>query len=142
MSALRNELKKSNPYYISKYRRLEAKYFALQYEEMSQEYNDISLQMRAANTTNTRVDGGEVDDDTSYRADKLMRLSERMGMIEFACRNSNDDETVQFLIFEAITKGIGYQTMNAKYVIPCSRDEYYNSLHKAYYLISYNLHTF
>ena len=124
MKNVRTKLAKSNPYYISDYRRKELKYFCLQYKEKASYINSIEIGKGQT----------EWDDPTGEAAVKRVIYERDIKLIIETAKISGG-EIWQYL-FKAVTEDLSYVNLSTKYYIPCSRDYYYERYHKFWYLLS------
>lgn len=127
---LRTNLSKNNPYYISKHRRLELVHFCLQYPEWKAYLNNIRIPRET----------DEFADPTSSEAIKRIIFQRNIDLVEQTCKLSGG-EIWQYL-FRSVTLGESYVLLSTKYDIPCSRDYFYDRLHKFYFLLSQKEHMF
>ena len=125
---VREDLAKSNPYYISKFRRKELKYFCLQYYEWKKYLLSFEL----------RTGEDEWDDPTGDEAVERTLAKEKMTLVEKISINAGED--IKDYILIAVTQDLSYADMQKKYIIPCGRDYFYDRLHKFYYLLSQEKH--
>ena len=127
---MREDLKPNNPHYISTYRRKELKYFCLQYYEWKKEvlsYKQTHVQ-------------DEWTDDTGDTAIEHVQSKKKMELVEEISKKAGGD--ISDYIFKSVTENLSYADMRAKYYIPCGRDYFYERLHKFYFLLSQEKHTF
>lgn len=127
---LRTTLAKSNPYYISKHRRLELTHFCLQYPEWEEYLTRIDIS----------GDQSEWSDPTCEEAIKRMELKSYIELIETCCHMAGND--IYEYLFRSVTKGESYTFLSTKLNIPCSRDYFYDRQHKFFYILSQKKHMF
>lgn len=105
----RTSVVKSSPYYVSKYRQLELKYFVMQYDEKKKAMSDIRLRFG--------------NDPTGEEGLYLASLSEDVSMISDI---ATELDTKGYLL-EGVTKNLSYDVLTARHgVLPYSRRVYYN----------------
>lgn len=127
---LRTGLSKSNPFYISKHRRLELTHFCLQYPEWENYLTNIKL----AGICN------EWSDPTSDEAIKRFIFASQMKLVEDCCLIAAPDIYKYMLI--AVTKGKSFANLSTMYDMPCGRDYFYERYHKFFYILSQKKHMF
>lgn len=127
---LRTNLKKSNPYYISKHRRLELTHLCLQYPEWKAYLASIKFE----GTTD------EWSDPTSEEAIKRLIFSRKIDLIEDCVRIAGPD--IYEYLLRSITTGETYVTLSTKYQIPCSKSYFYDRYHNFFYILSQKEHMY
>jgi len=121
-TVIRNEVSKSNPYYLPKHRYLELKHFCLQYPDWRKEYGAIIF---------------EKDDDfdpTGKKAVRLKMLTDRMAMVEETAKEV-DPVLAEYLFF-AVTGDKSYTYLRTAMNIPCGKNLYYDLYRKFWWLLS------
>lgn len=136
--ATKGTLSKKNKYYISKYRYYELKYHCLQYDEWVKEIADLDFSIRSKHFENDRVDGGETGDPTFLLVEKRQQYSYLIDEIYTVLLYL--PEELREPIKDAVTHGLGWGVIQARYGLYCTRDEYYDAYHKFFYILSQNLH--
>lgn len=126
---LRTNLKKSNPYYISKHRRLELTHFCLQYPEWVEYLANIPVPK----------DTDEFADPTSEEAIKRIIFKKNINLVIETSKIAGGE--IHEYLFKAVAYGYSYTLLSTKYCIPCSRDYFYERLHRFFYLLSLKLHS-
>ena len=125
---VRTKVSPKSDYYISKMRRMELKYFCLQYDEWK--------------TYMSWIDGrGGTDewaDPTSEEAIKRIIFARNIQIIDKSCELAGGD--IARFLKVAVTKDVSYVELKTKYEIPCGRDYFYDRYHKFWFLLSRNLH--
>lgn len=132
--ATKGVLSMKNQYYIPKYRYYELKYRCLQYNEWLEKYNDICGKLSTNVFTNDKVDGGETRDITYELMIESGKYKMHMDTIKHALLVVHP--TLQTPIFDAVTNGLGWTVIQAKYELSCPRDEYYEAYHHFFYRLS------
>ena len=124
-------LSMKSKYYIPKYRYYELKYRCLQYNSWLEEYNCMCGLLASKIFENDRVDGGENSNRTYECAVKRVEYWNNMNEIKKALLYLPFD--LQTPIFAAVTEGLGWQVIQARYSLVCTRDEYYKAYHQFFY---------
>ena len=125
---LRTNLKRSNPYYISKHRRLELVHFCLQYPEWKEYLSSIGRR----GTTD------EFSDPTGEEAIRRVLYSRNIDIVERCCKASGPD--IYEYLLRSVTLGESYVLLATKYSIPCSKDYFYSRFHKFWFILSQEKH--
>ena len=116
-------------YYISKNRRLELKYFCLQYLEWKRDLRyDISGGLIKVNAD------GEMLDKTAEDAIHNDILLKKIKLVEDVCREAGG-ELYPWLL-EAVTTGCSYGRLRTVKGIPCGKNYYYDIFHRFWFLMS------
>lgn len=123
-------LSKKNPYYISKFKRLELKYFCLQYPEWKKYLSSIGK----------RGTSDEFSDPTGEEAVRRVLYSRNIETIEVAARIAGAD-IYEYLLL-SVTEDVSFPTLKTKYDIPCGADLFYNRYHKFWFILSQKEHMF
>ena len=128
MSDIRPELSKKNPYYISKYRYLELKYFCLQYKEFKDEYQDCIRKVSEGR--------GQVDyaDPTGKAAIKRDQLLCKIKSIEDSAILAGEDLAGYILM--SVTNDLTYSNLRLMHDIPCGKNLFYDKRHKFFWILS------
>lgn len=124
------ELSKKNPYYLPKYRYLEMKNFAMQYEYWKEELHAIDI-----------LGTAKIEKIDSDIADPVWELYQRremylrnMHMVEDAADAT--DPVLGYFVFLTATKACTYDNLRLMHNIPCCRGVYYEHLRRFYFLLS------
>lgn len=128
--AAKKTLSKKNPYYISKYRKLELKYFCLQYPEWKQALSNLSF---IAPRPDILVDHDPLDP-VSMISDKREPYVRRITLVEEAANET--DSMLGAYILRCAAYGLSYEHVRTKYNIPCNRRDFYNLYRKFFYILS------
>lgn len=134
-TVIRPEITEKSKYWISKHRFYELRHFCMQYQEWQREASLI-ISTASANVS-TPVTGKRnswVDSLTEEQAMRLEELDSKMELVRSTAYVA--DPILGEYIFEGVTTGKSYASMNAKYDIPCSKDYYYDRFRKFFYLLS------
>lgn len=127
------DISTKNPYYISKERYYELKHFCLQYLEWKRRYYDISYYGKDS-AVREHIPISGITRPVERIADELLYFKERMALIEDAAERT--DDILGRRILEAVTQNLSYDTLNAREVVPCCRDIWYDLYRKFFYLLS------
>lgn len=123
-------LSKKNPYYIPKFKRLELKYFCLQYPEWKKFLASIGK----------RGTSDEFSDPTGEEAVRRVLYSRNVETIEVAAKIAGAD-IYEYLLL-SVTEDVSFPTLKTKYDIPCGADLFYNRYHKFWFILSQKEHMF
>lgn len=129
---IRPELSKNNPYYISKERYYELKHFCLQYHEWKKIHENIvfvssSTLVKPGTKFECKVSPIE------HKVEVLSKYWQKMKLVEQTCLVA--DPGYSYYIFKAVTEGISYDKLVARYDLGCSKDYYYNVYRKFFWLL-------
>ena len=124
------EMSKKNPYYISKNRKWELKYFCKQYREWKKALNDISF---FTIPPEVKVTTSDLNSMAEKVAEKRDYYNERIGLIETCAKEANPD--ISKWIILAVTEDKNYESLRMVYNIPCHRAVYYTSLQRFFYIL-------
>lgn len=127
---VRTKLSKKSPYYISKNRRLELKYFCLQYKEWKEYLKDYYLRYGTSEFSDPTAEEAMLRTIYIYNIDLVTQISKIAG-----------GEISEYL-FKAVTEDLSFVNLKTSLNIPCSKDYYYERYHKFWYLLSQKEHTF
>lgn len=129
-TVIRSEISKNSPYYISKHRYYELKHFCLQYYEWKKEYDRISFlpPMRRSEIRST-----DPSDPTSRLASIRATYSENMKLVKDVCHDA--DAEIEKWLFQAVTEGKSYETINASSRIPCGKNYFYDRYRRVFWLL-------
>ena len=128
------ELSRRNKYWIDKHRYYELKHFCLQYPLWKKAYTELCTAMRKNPDANAYIHGSDVVDSTSDIASARVYFSSRMGLVQSIAMEA--DAEIGSYIFEAVTKGLSFDTLQTVYEIPCGKDLYYDRYRKFFWLLS------
>ena len=131
-TVIRAEISKGNPYYISKNRYYELKYFCLQYKEFKQKYNDLCNYVEPGWLIKINKD------QNYYREDPMATVRERylnkIKAIEDCARNL--DPVLGQYVFLGVTNGVTYGYLKMHNNIPCCKDTYYKLYRKFFWVLN------
>ena len=133
-TVIRAEISEKNKYYIDKHRYYELKHFCLQYNEWKKAYANCNESIIFASDFE-KIPGSNIPSDlTAKYAMRKAVYGERIKMIELAAKEA-DDFLYSYLL-KAVTEGLAYTHLKARYDIPCGRDMYYDRYRKFFWLLS------
>ena len=126
------ELSENNKYYISKHRYYELLHFCRQYDEYQLEKTRLldTYVRPSLKPSPYAVPNG---DHTEKWAMKLADVDDKIQMIE-ECAIQADEELSSYILM-AVSGGIGYDIINARYGVPCSRNTFYDRYRKFFWLL-------
>lgn len=134
MNKMRPELSKKNPYWISRYRYYELRYFCMQYNEWRQKYNELQMCMSPGRAMFNNDNSNNISDKTASVAIQMAELRRKMELVEQSCIEA--DSELHSYIFQGVTRGYGYTYLQTVLGIPCTKDAYYDKYHKFFYILS------
>ena len=129
---IRPEISSKNPYWIEKHRYYELKHFCLQYPIWKEIRNSLTGLRR--NSIDFAIKSSDISDPTSKTVEDILYYSERIEMVEKAAKET--DNVIGYYILKGVTEGLSYEVMNAKEVLPCSKDAYYELYRKFFWILS------
>lgn len=130
---IRSELSKNNPYYIPKERYYELKYHCLQYNDWKKKRADYINSIGPMSSALRPVRGSSITDPVTRMAMVIAYYDELITEVEQCCKDAEPE--IQYYILEGVTKGMSYDTLLARYEIPCGKDMYYDRYRRFFYLL-------
>lgn len=116
---------------------LTAKYFALQYNELIQEYKDLDNFLHAS-ASDGLPHGSEVGQPTERMAVRMAELRDKIEKIESTAMEA--DPVIAKYILKAVTNdNVTFKQLQTLMDIPCGRDLYYEKRRKYYYLLAHKI---
>lgn len=132
MGKLKSELSETNEYWIHRHRYNELKYFCMQYPIWKDFY--ARLAGLKARKEKTAPDSNHyVSDPTADLAEKMIYFSDKMEMVEQAAQKT--DDVLGTYVMKGAVYGFSYDTLNARYNVPCSRGMYYEYYRKFFWIL-------
>mgnify|MGYP007122035188 CR=1 FL=1 len=129
---MRTSVSVNSKYYISKHRFLELRHFCLQYREWKKAILEpIKATRRPLNAPVSH--SNKVYDETSMLASKRAEMGLYLQMVERTCYEA--DSVIGKWILIGVTEGASFDTLKAKYEIPCERNMYYDRFRKFFWLL-------
>lgn len=128
---IRPEITTKSNYWISKHRYYELKHFCLQYIEWKVEYAELD-----------GMEGGDMIRDTKstnignpveHVVDRRLYLSNRIDMIECVALEAGSE--LNTYVLKAVTEGLSYDILKARFNIPCCRNVYYDIYRRFFWLL-------
>lgn len=126
----RKNLSSKNKYKISKHRMMELRHFCFQYPDWKKEYLYFSYYPKASEE---EIKGTDTTDPTFNLAEKRLRLSKKMEIVEQAVSEVAPDFFEAFLY--GVTNDISYEAIKYRYDIPLSKASYYRYYRKFFYIL-------
>lgn len=131
----RPELSEKNPYYISRHRYYELLHFCRQYNdylaEKAEIYNNCVRPILGKEYHGNNIFPNDL---TGKWAIKLADVDDKIKLIEQTAIDA--DEDLSGYILMAVTSGLGYDAINARYGIPCSRNTFYDRYRKFFWILN------
>lgn len=130
-TAIRPELSKNNPYYISRNRYYELKHFCLQYNEWKNALKDISQTL-----SNGIIELKHDDNDPPNPVERIIFLREK-----YICRIEMVDKVVSEFGYlseglkKALTEGVSYEKLKIFGLAPCCKEVWYAAYHKCFWIL-------
>lgn len=135
---MKNDISKKNKYWISKERYLELVHFCLQYPEWISERIYVAFNPVRTSLTMSEVKQKPVVDDlTMEQLTTLAILDQNIAMVEVVANEA--DPTLFPYIMQSITRGLSYESINAFERVPCSRNVFYDTRRKFFWLLDRRL---
>ena len=119
---------KLNEFGISLLAYRELKYFCLQYEEKKMEISSL-LGCKGVSYDKSSVQGG-VSDPTGYTAQRIIKLSNDIELIENTIKEVGED--IYSYLLANIAHNTPYETLN----VPCGRRQFFETRRKFFYLLN------
>ena len=130
---IRPEVSEKNKYYISKHRYYELLHFCRQYDEYQLEKKRLlDTYIRPVLLSDSKAYLTNVDH-TEKWAIKIADIDDKIQLIE-ECAIEADEDLSSYILM-AVSGGIGYDIINARYGIPCSRNTFYDRYRKFFWLL-------
>ena len=131
---IRPELSKKNPYWIERHRYYELKHFCMQYPIWKESYRSLlGLRARSNDLAAIRTHG-HIANPTEKIGIAIAYYSDRIDMIHNVALQTSD-ELADYLVY-GITEGISYDTVRARYNIPCGKEMYYELYRKFFWILN------
>lgn len=122
--ATQSTLSKKNPYWIPKNRYYELKYFCLQYWEWQRR----RAQLDGLATRENR-------EPTEEEAFERAELDDKIKMVMRCIDSVTFDKELYGALLKGVTKGLSYDTMAVRNVLPVGRECYYVLYRKFFWLL-------
>ena len=133
---IRNDISKTNPYYIPKHEYLMTRHFAMQYNDWKKEKAEIETRIAYGFRTGGVCDGQPADP-VGVATEKAERYSVRMNLIEQTAKIAGE-EIWEFVLL-GVTTECSYEYLRLMKNIPCCKDVYYRMYRKFFWLLNREL---
>lgn len=131
-TVLRAELSEKNKYYVDKHRYYELKHFCLQYPTWKKLYSEIDgYSEHLPDSAYSRIKSAS--DPMFKYLEKRLEYFYKMELLEKIAIDADPD--LASYILKAVTEGLSYPQLKARFNIPCSRDMYYDRYRKFFWLL-------
>lgn len=132
MTWTRPELSKKSKYWIDRNRYYELKYFCLQYPYWCKCYHAIDeIITKPFEPVCVRVNSP--GDPTGKIVEMRSLYFDKMSLVKKAAIETDFDLAEYILI--AVTEGLSYEKLKARFEIPCGREMYYNRYRKFFWVL-------
>ena len=121
-------------YWVDKHKHYELKHFCLQYPTWKKLYSTLEDSNIPLSMIDRFPSSNIPSDPTAKRALAKAYLAERIDLVERIAIET--DHYLYRYILMAVTEGLSYTQLNAKYDIPCGKDMYYDRYRKFFWLLS------
>lgn len=128
---IRPEISKRNPYHIDKERHLELKHFCLQYRTWRKRYTEIEL-ICSRSCLGDSVQNGLSNPVERYALSKLY-YSDRIDLVKRTALEACPELSNYILL--CVTEGLSYESLLARYGIPCCKDTFYKYYRRFFWLL-------
>lgn len=130
---IRPEISQNKPYWISKHRYYELRHFCLQYKIWKEFYSKLDGYSEHHYMLCNQKPNSEKSPVEKTVISREFYL-ERMQMVEQAAKET--DPVIGDYIFKAVTKGLSYEHLKARYSIPCCKNTYYDLYRKFFWILN------
>lgn len=129
------ELSEKNDYYIPRHRYYELLHFCRQYTDyIAEKENILNTCVRPVVFSDTYTMTDYIEETHAEKwAFRLADVDDKIQLIEQAAVDA--DEELSGYILMAVTSGLGYDTMNARYNVPCARNTFYDRYRKFFWIL-------
>lgn len=133
-TVIRPVISDKKKYWVDKHKHYELKHFCLQYPTWKKLYSSLEDSNIPLSMVDRFPSSNMPSDPTAKRALTKAYLAEKIDLIE---RIAIETDTYLYrYILLAVTEGLSYTQLNAKYDIPCGKDMYYDRYRKFFWLLS------
>ena len=134
VTAIHPELSPKSRYWIDRHRYYELKHFCLQYPLWIRARASLDGLSRRALRLTPPSPTGLVQSPTSRCAEQRLWYTERIAMVEESAAEA--DPLLGPYLLRGVTEGLSYDCLKAQLALPCSREAYYESYRKFFWLLS------
>lgn len=130
---IKPELSTKNKYWVERHRYYELKYFCLQYptwKRYLRELEDSCVVSQSSGIFSERT----ISDPTQKCILAREYYREKMQMIE-GCVIAADSSLYPYIL-KSVTEGLSYNTLKARFNIPCGRDMFYDRYRKFFWILN------
>lgn len=131
---IRQEISQRSKYYINRHRYYELKHFCLQYPLWRKAYHAIDGYPMSKIQNVVISNGNRISDPVFKITEARLYYYERMKMVENAAEEA--DLFLSTYLLMAVTEGRSYVNLKARFNIPCSKDYYYETYRRFFWLLS------
>ena len=132
-------LSKKNPYYISKYRKLELMYFCRQYPEWKEQLKTMTSDVTSSIiTVNKDKHLLNLIEKTIEKREYYVKCIERVEKAARMLRDNRGEPLCESLmgdILYAAIYGVKYSRLTAKHRVCCGERQFYEYLRQFYYIL-------
>ena len=133
-TVIRPVISDKKKYWVDKHKHYELKHFCLQYPTWKKLYSSLEDSNIPLSMIDRFPSSNIPSDPTAKRALAKAYLAEKIDLIERIAIET--DSYLYRYILRAVTEGLSYTQLNAKYDIPCGKDMYYDRYRKFFWLLS------
>lgn len=130
---IRPSVSEKNEWYIEKHRYYELKHFCLQYPTWEKRYN-MADGICGTSAEKLWVQNNRINNPTEKAAEIKAYYSTRIDMLWQAAKET--DPVIGKYILKGIFENKSYDSVQAKYGVPCCKDVYYKAYRKFFYILS------
>lgn len=132
-TTVRAEISKRNKYWIDRHRYYELKHFCLQYKLWSDVYLSLDGAAKVIPECIPTSVTNAYSDPTAKAAAAREYLAERIALVDKAAKLA--DPELGYYVFRAVTEEGSYESIDARYSIPCCRDTFYDRYRKFFWIL-------
>lgn len=133
-TTIRPELSEKNKYHVEKHRYYELKHFCLQYPIWKKAYGSLDGLSKRPYDLGMISLNADLSNPTEKCAIAKDHYGIRMDMVKEACDQT--DPVIGTYILIAVTEGLSYDVLKARYDIPCCKDVYYELYRKFFWILN------
>ena len=133
-TVIRPEIAQKNKYWIEKHRYYELKHFCLQYPIWKKAYAALDGLSQRTYDLAAFIKSDIASDPTAKCVEAKSFYFERMGLLEKVAEETSPD--LGCYILKAVTEGISYDHLKARFNIPCQKDSYYELYRRFFWLLN------